>query len=84
MGRAFVTDVDKLKFSSKTRALEAEKVLLFFSEITKVFSDVQVQGNPILVESRSSVTYAHNSLQDGIAPGANLLHAVEVLVSGVC
>ncbi|XP_042006843.1 protein SPIRRIG-like isoform X1 [Salvia splendens] len=54
VGRAFVTDVDKLKLSSKTRALEAEKVLLFFSEITK----------------------------DGIAPGANLLHAVEVLVSG--
>ncbi|KAG6383418.1 hypothetical protein SASPL_156829 [Salvia splendens] len=52
--RAFVTDIDKLKLSSKTRALEAEKVLLYLSEITK----------------------------DGIAPGANLLHAVEVLVSG--
>ncbi|XP_042013620.1 protein SPIRRIG-like isoform X1 [Salvia splendens] len=54
VGRAFVTDIDKLKLSSKTRALEAEKVLLYLSEITK----------------------------DGIAPGANLLHAVEVLVSG--
>ncbi|KAL1539718.1 protein SPIRRIG-like isoform X1 [Salvia divinorum] len=54
VGRAFVTDIDKLKLSSKTRTLNAEKVLLFLSEITK----------------------------DGIAPGANLLHAVEVLVSG--
>lgn len=42
VGRAFVTDIDKLKLSSKTRALEAEKVLLFFSEVTKVFSDVYV------------------------------------------
>ncbi|KAI3449688.1 hypothetical protein Pfo_006353 [Paulownia fortunei] len=54
VGRAFVTDIEKLKLSSKTRALEAEKVLIFFSETTK----------------------------DGIRPGANLLHAVEVLVSG--
>ncbi|KAL7151485.1 hypothetical protein ABFS83_04G034300 [Erythranthe nasuta] len=54
VGRAFVTDIEKLKFSSKTRALEAEKVLIFFSETTK----------------------------DGFRPGANLLHAVEVLVSG--
>ncbi|CAA0828066.1 Unknown protein [Striga hermonthica] len=55
VGRAFVTDIEKLKLSSKTRSLEAEKVLLFFSETTK----------------------------DGIRPGANLLHAVEVLVSGL-
>ncbi|XP_051141977.1 protein SPIRRIG [Andrographis paniculata] len=54
VGRAFVTDIEKLKLSSKTRALEAEKVLAFFSEITK----------------------------DGFRPGANLLHAVEILVSG--
>lgn len=54
VGRAFVTDIDKLKLSSKTRTLEADKVLLFFSQTTK----------------------------DGIRPGANLLHAVEVLVSG--
>ncbi|CAH9093663.1 unnamed protein product [Cuscuta europaea] len=54
IGRAFVTDIEKLKLSSKTRSLEVEKVLEFFSEITK----------------------------DGIRPGANLLYAVEVLVSG--
>ncbi|KAL0459484.1 UNVERIFIED_CONTAM: protein SPIRRIG [Sesamum latifolium] len=54
VGRAFVTDIEKLKLSSKTRSLEAEKVLTFFSETTK----------------------------DGIRPGGNLLHAVEVLVSG--
>ncbi|XP_017217937.1 protein SPIRRIG isoform X2 [Daucus carota subsp. sativus] len=35
VGRAFVTDIDKLKLSNKTRALEAEKVLLFFTEVTK-------------------------------------------------
>ncbi|KZV32196.1 BEACH domain-containing protein lvsA [Dorcoceras hygrometricum] len=54
VGRAFVTDIEKLKLSSKARTLEVEKVLLYFSETTK----------------------------DGIRPGANLLHAVEVLVSG--
>ncbi|XP_019178500.1 PREDICTED: protein SPIRRIG-like isoform X1 [Ipomoea nil] len=54
VGRAFVTDIEKLKLSSKTRSLEVERVLGFFSEITK----------------------------DGINPGANLLYAVEVLVSG--
>lgn len=36
VGRAFVTDIDKLKLSSKTRSLEAEKLLLFFMEVTKV------------------------------------------------
>ncbi|KAG9140065.1 hypothetical protein Leryth_010576 [Lithospermum erythrorhizon] len=51
VGRAFVTDIEKLKLSSKTRSLEGAKVLNFFSEISK----------------------------DGIEPGANLLHAVEVL-----
>ncbi|VFQ97163.1 unnamed protein product, partial [Cuscuta campestris] len=54
VGRAFVTDIEKLKLSSKTRSLEVKSVLEFFSEITK----------------------------DGISPGANLLYAVEVLVSG--
>nr|GMD95245.1 protein SPIRRIG [Ipomoea batatas] len=55
VGRAFVTDIEKLKLSSKATSLEVERVLGFFSEITK----------------------------DGINPGANLLYAVEVLVSGV-
>ncbi|KAG9155685.1 hypothetical protein Leryth_003953 [Lithospermum erythrorhizon] len=54
VGRAFVTDIEKLKLSSKTRSLEGAKVLNFFSEVTK----------------------------DGFKPGANLLHAVEVLVLG--
>ncbi|KAL3531297.1 hypothetical protein ACH5RR_010619 [Cinchona calisaya] len=54
VGRAFVTDIEKLKLSSKTRCLEVDRVLNFFSEVTK----------------------------DGIFPGANLLQAVEVLVSG--
>ncbi|XP_027161043.1 protein SPIRRIG [Coffea eugenioides] len=54
VGRAFVTDIEKLKLSSKTRSLEVRRVLNFFAEVTK----------------------------DGVRPGANLLHAVEVLVSG--
>lgn len=53
VGRAFVTDIEKLKLSSKARSLEVGRVLSFFCETTK----------------------------DGIRPGANLLHAVEVLVS---
>ncbi|KAL3328516.1 hypothetical protein AABB24_035913 [Solanum stoloniferum] len=54
VGRAFVTDIEKLKLSSKIRSLEVERVLNFFSEVTK----------------------------DGIRPGASLLYAIEVLVSG--
>ncbi|KAL3517618.1 hypothetical protein ACH5RR_020207 [Cinchona calisaya] len=53
-GGAFVTDIEKLKLSSKTRSVEVGRALTFFSEVTK----------------------------DGICPGANLLQAVEVLVSG--
>jgi hypothetical protein len=50
-----VTDIEKLKIGSKTRSLNVEKVLRFFSDVTK----------------------------EGFSPGANLLTAVEVLVSGV-
>ncbi|EXB26545.1 hypothetical protein L484_012533 [Morus notabilis] len=53
VGRAFVTDIEKLKIGSKTRTLDVVKVLNFFSEV-----------------------------KDNISPGANLLSAVEVLVSG--
>ncbi|XP_021821906.1 protein SPIRRIG-like [Prunus avium] len=35
LGRAFVTDIEKLKISSRTRYLDVEKVLKFFSEVTK-------------------------------------------------
>ncbi|KAI3967015.1 hypothetical protein MKW92_046142, partial [Papaver armeniacum] len=54
VGRAFVTDIEKLKIASKTRSLDVVKVIGFFSEVTK----------------------------DGLSHGANLLYAVEVLVSG--
>ncbi|KAL9243041.1 hypothetical protein vseg_016980 [Gypsophila vaccaria] len=54
VGRAFVTDVEKLKTSNRTRTLDVEGVLHFFSEVS----------------------------EDGICPGANLLSAIEVLVSG--
>jgi len=36
VGRAFVTDIEKLKISSKTRSLDVAPVLKFFSEVTKV------------------------------------------------
>ncbi|CAF1702705.1 unnamed protein product [Brassica oleracea] len=35
IGRAFVTDIEKLKISSKTRSLDVEKVIKFFSEVTE-------------------------------------------------
>ncbi|KAK7270292.1 hypothetical protein RIF29_23324 [Crotalaria pallida] len=35
VGRAFVTDIDKLKISSKKRSLDVAQVLKFFSEVTK-------------------------------------------------
>ncbi|XP_059660444.1 protein SPIRRIG-like [Cornus florida] len=35
VGRAFVTDIEKLKISSKTRSLDVVRVLSFFSEVTK-------------------------------------------------
>ncbi|XP_061338100.1 protein SPIRRIG isoform X2 [Gastrolobium bilobum] len=35
VGRAFVTDIEKLKISSKTRSLDVSQVLKFFSEVTK-------------------------------------------------
>ncbi|KAG7025503.1 Protein SPIRRIG [Cucurbita argyrosperma subsp. argyrosperma] len=54
VGRAFVTDIEKLKISSKRRSLDVVKVLKYFAEFA----------------------------EDIISPGANLLTAVEVLVSG--
>ncbi|KAI4349464.1 hypothetical protein L6164_010050 [Bauhinia variegata] len=35
VGRAFVTDIEKLKISNKTRSLDVAQVLKFFSEVTK-------------------------------------------------
>ncbi|GMI76100.1 SPIRRIG, Beach-Domain Homolog A1 [Hibiscus trionum] len=35
VGRAFVTDIEKLKISSKIRSLDVSKVLQFFSEVPK-------------------------------------------------
>lgn len=36
VGRAFVTDVEKLKISSRSRSLDVGILLRFFSEVTKV------------------------------------------------
>lgn len=36
VGRAFVTDIEKLKVSSQTRSLEIERVIGFFSDATEV------------------------------------------------
>ncbi|XP_050935853.1 protein SPIRRIG [Cucumis melo] len=54
VGRAFVTDIEKLKISSKRRSLDVIKVLKYFTEVAEAV----------------------------ICPGANLLTAVEVLISG--
>ncbi|KAG2260444.1 hypothetical protein Bca52824_079738 [Brassica carinata] len=35
IGRAFVTDVEKLKIGSETRSLDVERILRFFSDVTK-------------------------------------------------
>ncbi|XP_002520949.2 protein SPIRRIG [Ricinus communis] len=35
LGRAFVSDIEKLKISNKTRSLDIENVLKFFSEVSK-------------------------------------------------
>ncbi|KAJ8749495.1 hypothetical protein K2173_025690 [Erythroxylum novogranatense] len=35
IGRAFVSDIEKLKISNKTRSLDVDKLLNFFSEVTK-------------------------------------------------
>ncbi|GMH25785.1 hypothetical protein Nepgr_027628 [Nepenthes gracilis] len=35
VGRAFVTDIEKLKISNKTRSLDAVQLLRFFSEVTE-------------------------------------------------
>ncbi|KAJ0796789.1 putative BEACH domain, armadillo-like helical, PH-like domain superfamily, PH-BEACH protein [Helianthus annuus] len=43
VGRAFVTDIEKLKVSSQTRSLEIESVIGFFSELTE--DGVQVGSN---------------------------------------
>lgn len=86
VGRAFVTDIEKLKISSKTRSLDVGKVLRYFSEVTKVMRvDLIVVllyffSHDLLYE----VIFMCAFLQDGICPGSNLLTAVEVLLSGVC
>ncbi|KAL1351549.1 hypothetical protein HN51_015458 [Arachis hypogaea] len=54
VGRAFVTDIEKLKVSSRKRSLDVTQVLKYFSEATK----------------------------KDISTGANLLSALEILVSG--
>ncbi|XP_021897977.1 protein SPIRRIG-like [Carica papaya] len=43
VGRAFVTDIEKLKISSKMRSLNVVKVLRFFSEVTK---EESLDGKP--------------------------------------
>lgn len=83
VGRAFVTDIEKLKISSKTRSLSAVQVLKFFSEVTKVsLSQFYVFFSYFFI----CFLYLQRffSMQDGISPGANLLTSVEILVSGVC
>ncbi|XP_065861076.1 protein SPIRRIG-like [Euphorbia lathyris] len=43
VGRAFVTDIEKLKISNKTRSLDVENLLRYFSEVSK--DDISVGSN---------------------------------------
>lgn len=85
VGRAFVTDIEKLKISSKTRSLDVAQVLKFFSEAAKV--DLRFLFSYLVIILLTIVFLSSNLLtfwQDGVSPGSNLLSAVEILVSGVC
>ncbi|GMI66498.1 SPIRRIG, Beach-Domain Homolog A1 [Hibiscus trionum] len=79
VGRAFVTDIEKLKISSKTRSLDVLKVLRFFSEVTEGgFSP----GSNLLtaVEILASGTIDKQSLLDsGIF--CCLIHVLNALLS---
>lgn len=87
VGRAFVTDIEKLKISSKTRSLDVDKLLRFFSEVTKVCllnAFTKILSFPLSPWRFLVSSYIlHAFMQDGINTGSNLLTAVEVLVSGV-
>ncbi|KAJ6337049.1 hypothetical protein OIU76_006838 [Salix suchowensis] len=79
VGRAFVTDIDKLKISSKTRSLDVEKVLRFFSEVTK--DDINPGSNLLTaVEALVSGPIDKQSLLDsGIL--CCLIHILNALLS---
>lgn len=82
-----MTDVEKLKISSKIRSLDVEKVLIFFSEVTKVCLSFRVQCirtcDLLFSVNHDFVFFFFFFLQEGLSHGANLLTAVEVLASGV-
>nr|GEW90029.1 hypothetical protein [Tanacetum cinerariifolium] len=48
VGRAFVADIEKLKLSSKTRSLEIESVIGFFSEVTEAIDKQSLLDSGIL------------------------------------
>lgn len=58
VGRAFVTDIEKLKISSKTRSLNVVDILRFFSEVTQVGP-----MDPNLVYMASLYDFSHVKLQ---------------------
>ena len=84
VGRAFVTDVEKLRIHSKSKSLRLVKIMDFFSEVNEVGS-VNVLFLMIEIAFISFFdTLFMRIMQDGINAGFNLLLAVETLVSGVC
>ncbi|XP_057996457.1 protein SPIRRIG-like [Hevea brasiliensis] len=68
VGGAFVTDVEKLKISSKTRSLDVENVLRFFSEVTK-------DG----ISPGSNLSTAMEVLVSGVE--ASIVHVMKALAS---
>ena len=90
VGRAFVTDVEKLRMYSKGRSLNVAKVINFFSEVTKVCSlpdlcciSISELLELLVVWMCFLLCVRFSVFQDGTSPGSNLLFAIEVLVSGV-
>ncbi|KAF6172754.1 hypothetical protein GIB67_000812 [Kingdonia uniflora] len=59
VGRAFVTDIEKLKLTSKTRSLDVVKVLRFFSEVTK---DRFSPGSNLLYAVEILVSWVYDDL----------------------
>ncbi|GKV20111.1 hypothetical protein SLEP1_g30275 [Rubroshorea leprosula] len=74
VGRAFVTDIEKLRIGSKTRYLDVAKVLRFFSEVTKdgfnpgsnllTAVEVLVSGSQTVNDSEESLLSEKDSAAD--------------------
>jgi WD repeat and FYVE domain-containing protein 3 len=83
IGRAFVTDVEKLRIHSKGRSLRVADVFGFFSDITEVCIFIVYIVQILNYRGRMPSDNPFPIIQLGICPGSNFLYAVEVLVTEV-